>query len=245
VTALLRFEWRRMRSLAANRAMLAAMVGLALLADLAVAGKPLDSDGAALQLVQRDLAVRWLLAAALGAQGFGHDVRYGTIRPTLLAFPRRGRLLAGRALAAALAGTGAALVATTASLALLLVLARWDRAALADPALWRSLALGAVTAGLVAAMAAGLAAITGGAGVAVVLLVLWAGVLEPLVVGVLGGGAAAFLPFLSMLQLTAPGGDALGLGAPGPLSGAVFPLCLAAVLAVAAAVLERRDATLS
>ncbi len=169
----------------------------------------------------------------------------GTIRPTLLAFPRRGRLLAGRALAAGLAGTGAALLATIASLGLLLVLARWEEAALADPRLWWSLASGAVTVGLVAALAVGLSAITRGAGLTVALLALWAGILEPLLVGVLGGGVAAFLPFLSMLQLSDVGGDALGLGAPGPLSGLVFPLCLAAPRGAAAAALGRRDATLS
>jgi len=243
VTTLLAFEWRRMRSLAANRALLAGMVGLAVVADLAVAGKPLDTDGAALHLVQRDLPVRWLLAAALGAQGFGHDFRYGTIRPTLLAFPRRGRLLAGRALAAALAGTGAALAATAASLAVLLVLARWEPGTLADPALWRSLAYGAVTVGLVAALAVGVSAITRGAGLPVVLLGLWAGLLEPLAAGVLGGGVAGALPFLSMLQLTHPGGDALGMAPAGPASAAVFPLCLAATLAAAGVALARRDAT--
>jgi ABC-2 type transport system permease protein len=245
VTALLAFEWRRMRSLAANRAMLAGMVGLAVVADLAVAGKALDTAGAAFHLVQRDLPVRWLLAAAIGAQGFGHDFRHGTIRPTLLALPRRGRLLAGRALAAALAGTGAALVATAASLAVLLAVARWERAALGDPALWRSLGYGAVTVGLVAALAVGVSALTRGAGLPVVLLGLWAGLLEPLLAGVLGGGVAGLLPFLSMLQLTAPGGDALGLGPAGPASAAVFPLCLAATLAAAGAALARRDATLS
>jgi hypothetical protein len=75
MTALLRFEWRRMRSLAANRAALAAVVGFALLADLVVVGKPLDTEGAALQVVQRDLAVRWLLAAAIGAQGLSAACR--------------------------------------------------------------------------------------------------------------------------------------------------------------------------
>jgi hypothetical protein len=245
MTALLRFEWRRMRSLAVNRVALAAMVGFALLADLAVAGKPLDVEGAALQVVQRDLVLRWLLAAAIGAQGFGQDFRYGTIRPTLLAFPRRGRLLAGRALAAGLAGTGAALVTSALSMALLLGLTRWDRDLPADPGLWWSLASGAVTVGLVAAMAVGLAALVRGAGLPVVLLALWAGLLEPLLVGVLGGGVAGFLPFLSMLQLSAPGGDALGLGAAGPPSAVVFPLCLAATLAAAAVALGRRDATLS
>jgi ABC-2 type transport system permease protein len=204
-----------------------------------------DAEGVVFHVVQRDLAVRWLVAAAIGAGAFGHDFRYGTIRPTLLAFLRRGRLLAGRAVAAALAGTAVALLASAGSFAMLLVLTRWDGSLFADPRLWRSLVLGAVTTGLVAALAVGLGALTRGAGLPVVLLALWAGVLEPLVAAVLGGGAVAVLPLLSMLQLAAYSGDALGVGAPGPLSAAVFPLCLAATLAAAAATLARRDATLS
>jgi ABC-2 type transport system permease protein len=241
MTALLSYEWRRLRSLPSNRALLAAVVAFALLADLTAAGKPLDAEGVVFHVVQRDLAVRWLMAAAIGAQAFGHEFRYGTIRPTLLGFPRRGRLLAGKTAAAALVGTAGALT-SAASFALLLVLTRWDGRLFADPRLWRSLAYGAVTAGLVAAMAAGLGALTRGTGLPVVLLALWGGFLEPLVAAVLGGGAG-LLPFLSMLQLAAYSGDALGLGAAGPPSAVVFPLCLAAVLAASAVVFARRDAT--
>ena len=75
-----------------------------------------------------------------------------------------------------------------------------------------------------------------------VLLALWAGILEPLVAAVLGGGAG-LLPFLSMLQLAAYSGEAVDLGAAGPMSLLVFPSCLAAVLVAAGLVFARRDAT--
>ena len=158
MTPLLVYEWRWLRSLRSNRVLLAVVVVFALLADLSAAGKPLDAEGVVFHVVQRDLAVRWLVAAAVGAQAFGHEFRYGTIRPTLVAFPRRVRLLAGKTAAAALAGTAGALLASAASLALLLVMARWEPSVLADPRLWRSLAYGAVTVGLVAAAAAGVSA---------------------------------------------------------------------------------------
>jgi ABC-2 type transport system permease protein len=249
MTRLLAFEWRRMRSLRDTWMLLALLVGFALLADLAVGvGKfrqPMDAEGVAFHVVQRDLIIRWLVAAAIGAQAFGHDFRYGTIRPTLLAFPRRGQLLAGKVMAASLLGAAAALAASAASVALLLVLTSWDASLFTDPRLWRSVALGIVTTGLVAALAAALAAPTRSSGLPVVVIVLWAGVVEPLTVVGLGGGAAHVLPFLSLLQLTAYTPLSQDLGSPGPLAWAVFPLSLAMVLTTAAVALIRRDATTS
>jgi len=249
MTELLVFEWRRMRSLRGTWVLLWLVVGFALLADLAVGlGKfrePVDAEGVAFHVVQRDLIVRWLVAAAIGAQAFGHDFRYGTIRPTLLAFPRRGQVLAGKAVASFLLGAAAALAASTASMALLLVLSTWDGSLLADPRLWRSIALGTVTAGLVPALAVGLAALARGSGLAVVMIVLWGGVVEPLTIVGLGGGAARVLPFLSLLQLTAYTPVSQDLGSPGPLAWAVFPLYLAAVLTTATIALARQDATTS
>jgi ABC-2 type transport system permease protein len=246
---LLAFEWRRMRSLRETWVLLALLVGFALVADLAVGvGKfrqQLDAEDVAFHVVQRDHIVRWLVAAAIGAQAFGHDFRYGTIRPTLLAFPRRGQLLAGKVMAASLAGAAAALAASAASIALLLVLTSWDASLFTDPRLWRSIALGIVATGLVAALAAALAALTRSSGLPVVMIVLWAGVVEPLTVVGLGGGAARVLPFLSLLQLTAYSPLSQDLGSPGPLAWAVFPLSLATVLTTAAVALSRRDATTS
>jgi ABC-2 type transport system permease protein len=249
MTRLLAFEWRRMRSLRDTWMLVALLVGFALVADLAVGvGKfrqPMDAEGVAFHVVQRDLIIRWLVAAAIGAQAFGHDFRYGTIRPTLLAFPRRGQLLAGKVMAASLLSAAAALAASAASLALLLALTSWDASRFTDPRLWRSIALGIVTTGLVAALAAALAAVTRSSGLPVVVIVLWAGVVEPLTVVGLGGGAAQGLPFLSLLQLTAYTPLSQDLGSPGPLAWAVFPLYLAMVLTTAAVALTRRDATTS
>ncbi len=249
MTQLLVFEWRRLRSLRGTWVLLWLVVGFALLADHAVGlGKlqqPMDAQEVAFHVVQRDLLVRWLVAAGIGAQAFGHDFRYGTIQPTLLAFPRRGQLLAGKVVATSLLSAAVALVASAASIALLPVLTTWDESVLADPRLWRSIGLGIVSAGLVAALAVGLAALTRGSGLAVVVIVLWAGVVEPLTVVGLGGGVARVLPFLTLLQLTAYTPVSQDLGSPGPLAWAVFPLYLAAVLTTATIVLARRDAATS
>jgi ABC-2 type transport system permease protein len=247
MTELLAFEWRRMRSLRGTWVLLALAVGFALLADLAVGlgrfREPLDAEDLAFHIVQRDLLARWLVAAAIGAQAFGHDFRYGTIRPTLLAFPRRGRVLAGKVIASFLLSAAVAVAASTTSIALLWVLTGWDARAIADPRLWRSIALGIVSAGLVAGLAVGLAALARGSGLPVVIIVLWGGVVEPLTVVGLGGGAARVLPVLSLLQLTAYSPIFQDLGSAGPLAWAVFPLYLAAVLTTATIVLAKRDAT--
>jgi ABC-2 type transport system permease protein len=247
MTELLAFEWRRMRSLRGTWVLLALAVGFALLTDLAVGlgrfREPLDADDLAFHVVQRDLLVRWLVAAAIGAQAFGHDFRYGTIRPTLLAFPRRGQVLAGKVIASLLLSAAAAVAASAASIALLLVLTGWDGRAIVDPRMWRSITLGIVSAGLVAALAVGLAALARGSGLAVVVIALWAGVVEPLMVVGLGGGAAQVLPFLSLLQLTAYSPVFQDLGSAGPLAWAVFPLYLAVILTTTAIVLAKRDAT--
>jgi ABC-2 type transport system permease protein len=247
MTELLAFEWRRMRSLRGTWVLLALAVGFALLADVAIGlgrfREPLDAEDLAFHVVQRDLLVRWLVAAAIGAQAFGHDFRYRTIRPTLLAFPRRGQVLAGKVIASLLLSAATAVAASAASIALLLVLTGWDGRAIADPRMWRSITLGIVSAGLVAALAVGLAGLARGSGLAVVVIALWGGVVEPLMVVGLGGGAARVLPCLSLLQLTAYSPVFQDLGSAGPLAWAVFPLYLAVILTTATVVLAKRDAT--
>jgi hypothetical protein len=74
-------------------------------------------------------------------------------------------------------------------------------------------------------------------------ILLWAGLVEPLLVVELGGGAARVLPFLSLLRSAAYTPLFQDLGSPGPLDWAVLPLYLATVLTVAAIVLAKRDAT--
>jgi ABC-type transport system involved in multi-copper enzyme maturation permease subunit len=52
-----------------------------------------------------------LFAALLGAMSFTAEFRYGTIRPTLLVAPRRGRVVAAKLLASLLIGAGFGLLA--------------------------------------------------------------------------------------------------------------------------------------
>ena len=53
-----------------------------------------------------------LFAALFGAMAITGEVRYGTIRPTLLATPQRGRVMAAKSLVALVAGVGFGVLAT-------------------------------------------------------------------------------------------------------------------------------------
>lgn len=94
---LLTFEWRRARSIRTtwitSLFVIAAVVAYAYLVTVAAT----DIDGNALTLPPADVVVQsvlgnpivLVLVASLGAMAFGHEYRYGTIRLTLTAFPRR------------------------------------------------------------------------------------------------------------------------------------------------------------
>jgi ABC-type transport system involved in multi-copper enzyme maturation permease subunit len=90
--ALLTYEWRRARTIRTTwvtaLVALAAIVVFAYLSTLVVdPGMPLDPGEALRFAGQNPLTL--VLVASLGAMAFGHEYRYGTIRLTLTAFPKR------------------------------------------------------------------------------------------------------------------------------------------------------------
>lgn len=106
--------------LATTRTVLAVDLALVVLVAVAVAlhavALPVDRlDSGPLQRgVLTDVGVNLggLFAALLGALIFTSEVRTGTIRPTLLVVPARWRVMAAKAMAAALAGALTAAIAT-------------------------------------------------------------------------------------------------------------------------------------
>lgn len=97
---LLTYEWRRAKSIRTtwitSLFVIASAVGFAYLGVIAstdFAGNPVTMSTTDLlsgSIVGNPIAI--VLLASLGATAFGHEYRYGTIRLTLTAFPRRARV---------------------------------------------------------------------------------------------------------------------------------------------------------
>jgi ABC-type transport system involved in multi-copper enzyme maturation permease subunit len=112
---LLRAELLKQRSTRTGIGLFAAMLGLVLLAVLLHAfGLPagdLDSTSRQLMVLGRGEFLGALFAALLGAMSITAEIRHGTIRPTFLFSPWRGRVVAAKVSVGILLGMGFGLVA--------------------------------------------------------------------------------------------------------------------------------------
>jgi ABC-type transport system involved in multi-copper enzyme maturation permease subunit len=109
MSAELRSELVKLRSTRTTLGLFAAMVGLTLFAvalhGVGVAEAELDSSSAQLtEVFGRGELIGILFAGLLGAMSITAEVRYGTIRPTFLVTPRRGRVIAAKVQASMLTG---------------------------------------------------------------------------------------------------------------------------------------------
>lgn len=114
----LRAELLKVRSTRTALGLLVSMLGLVLLVVL-LHGFSLPADDVGQRSVQlteiigRGGTMGTLFAALLGAMSITGEFRHGTIRPTLLATPRRGRVLAAKVAASMLIGAAFGLVAAS------------------------------------------------------------------------------------------------------------------------------------
>lgn len=133
-------------------------------------------------------------AAVLGVRSFTDDFRYGSVVPTFLLEPRRGRVLAAKAMTAAAVAVGMAVIAQGVMVGLSVVLAgtKGVRPEVAATDVVAMLGLSAA-AGLWAVMGVGVGAAIRHQIAAILGVVLWIVVIENLVVG-FAGGVAAVLP---------------------------------------------------
>jgi ABC-2 type transport system permease protein len=193
-------------------------------------GQPALGDDALRQLVGAPSAPLTLAALLLGILGMAGEFRHGTATPTFLVIPRRGRVVAAKLVASALAGLVLALASAAVVLAIALpwLPAKGVDVPLADPGLAARVAGLAAAVSLTAVLGTGLGALLRNQFAAVVAaLLLWQGGVEDLVVGVLGRpGLARWLPGGATAALTAPGEATLAMWA-GALVLAAYGLTLA------------------
>jgi hypothetical protein len=117
VTAQLRAELLKQRSTFTNPGLFLAMLGLVLLAvllhALSLPADRLDSASDQVQVFRFGSLLGALFAGLVGALSITGEIRHGTIRPTFLMTPRRGRVVAAKIVASGLVGIVFGLVAVS------------------------------------------------------------------------------------------------------------------------------------
>ncbi len=121
MTALLRSELLKLRTTRTTAALVAGMLGLVVLVTL-LNGYATDAAFIAQRGHQFELLANGSIASAfaalLGVMLFTGEFRHGTIRPTLLASPGRGRLVLAKLVASTLVGTCLGIVGVAVSFGL-------------------------------------------------------------------------------------------------------------------------------
>ena len=192
-----------------------------------------------------------LVAALLGVVGASGEFRLKTATDTYLDQPGRGRVLAAKAVAAAVAGAvlGIAAAATAAGIALGFAASRGYALALTGPDIARYAGGAVIGSALLAAAGAGVGSLLRHQVAAVIAMVAWGLVVE-LVVGATVATAGRFLPYTAAAMMA---GDTSGGGMPQiprgvtalsyPAAIAVLTAIAISVAAVAALTTVRRDVT--
>jgi ABC-2 type transport system permease protein len=115
VRAMFRSELLKQRSTRTGLGLFAAMLGLVLLAVLlhsfGLPAEDLADTRVQLMVLGRGEYLGVLFAALLGAMSITAEIRHGTIRPTFLVTPRRGRVVLAKVWVSTLVGSGFGLVA--------------------------------------------------------------------------------------------------------------------------------------
>lgn len=247
MSAALRAELFKQRSTRTGLGLFAAMLGLVLFVVL-LHGLGLAAGNFNSASEQLTMLFGWgevfgaLFAALLGAMSITGEIRYGTIRPTLLVTPERPRIVVAKVWASMLIGTGFGLAAgaVTAGVGTAALRARGIDVRLDAGDYALLIAGGAAAAALWAAIGVGLGAIVRNQVPALVGICVWLLFVENLLIGDFANVAEVgrFLPGAA--------GKAISGQDPGTLLAPGVGLVLLALYAAAAAVagclaISRRD----
>jgi ABC-2 type transport system permease protein len=116
VTSLIRAELLKQRSIRTNLGLVAGLLGLVVFA-VVLHGFGLSARDVDSRSDQMTMLFGWgeklgaLFAALVGAMSITGEIRHGTIRPTFLVTPRRGRVVAAKVVVSTLVGAGLGLIA--------------------------------------------------------------------------------------------------------------------------------------
>jgi ABC-2 type transport system permease protein len=237
-------EFRKMRSTRTNLGLLAGMIALILVFLLTIGLTGTSSDLADHDHQHRLFSVGTqaaLFATLIGVMAITSEFRHGTIRSTFLVTPQRGRVIAAKVIASLLMGLlfGAFAIGLSLAAGYAMLAARGVQLALdTNHVLLLVLGTVAMTA-LWAALGVGFGAVIKNQVFAVIALLVWTGVVNPIIDGALPG-AGRFTPIAASTSLTADPANYLL----SPLSGGLLLIFYTLLLVVAGALLvARRDVT--
>ena len=226
MSAQLRSELLKQRSTFTNVGLLLAMLGLSLLAvllhALALPAEQLRTASEQVQVFRFGSLLAALFAGLVGALSISAEIRHGTIRPTFLVTPRRGRVLAAKIVVSSVVGIVFGLVAVGVALgAGSAALAARGIATTLDAGDYTLVPLGAIAAAaLWAPIGLGLGALLRNQVPTLIAIFLWLFFIENLLVDFVPGAgkfapgaAAAAITDLDRERLLAPALGALLLAA--------------------------------
>jgi len=221
----------------------------------------LDSAASAMLVYTTVTSIGYLFPVLIGALAATTELRHRTITPTLLAEPRRGIVLAGKAIALALVGALYGLVGLAASVGTgaAVIAATGGDPALDDPNVISVLARIVLAMTLWAVIGVGLGSVVGNQVIVIVIVLAFTQFVEPILrlVGGLWEGTAQFARFLpgAATDALVGGGLYASLGALDPTmpsattlldwwqGGLVLAGFAAVLLAVGSLTSWRRDVT--
>jgi ABC-2 type transport system permease protein len=224
MTRLVRAELAKLRTIRLVPGVAAAMVAFAVLTVVAVVttagrqGNPPLSGADLPALIGAPATLLSGAALLLGILGMTGEFRHHTITQTFLATPDRGRVVAAKLAAYALAGIALAvfILAVTAAVALVWLHAKGLGVPLASGALGRVLAGTLLAAGLCGLVGVGVGALVRNQVAALVGVLVWVVVVEGLLLSLVHApGLGRWLPSAAAAALTNPGGAHLSRWAGG------------------------------
>ncbi len=247
MSATLRAELFKLRSTRTALSLFGAMFGLVLFA-VALHGFGLTVESIDSASKQLTVVFGWgavlgaLFAALLGAMSMTGEIRHGTIRPTFLVTPRRGRVVAAKVWSSMLVGAAFGLVAgaTAAGVGTAALVARGIDVRIDVGDYTLLVAGGAASAALWAAIGVGVGAVVRNQVPALVGICAWLLFVENVLVGDIAGvgDVGRLLPGAAGRALS--GQDPLVLLAPG-VALAVLTLYAGAAAVVGSLATARRD----